>query len=157
VCSTTGHNCFVECLKHTTKNRKYSVKSLSSVTLGKKVSVNCTSATTSLPSTFCRKLGKHFAECHVALGKEKSVSRHQVTTTETLPSVYCTGTRQRSTLWAPLPILLPSAHRTSSQQREYQRIPLSAHLPSVKATTISKEALPIPGVPFLLSEFFRRE
>jgi hypothetical protein len=63
-------------------------------TLGKERSANCTSATTSLPSTFCRALGKEFAECHLILGKEKSPSRRQVTVTDPLPSVFL-GTRQR--------------------------------------------------------------
>jgi hypothetical protein len=45
--------------------------------------------TTSLLSTFCQALDKGFAECHLvlALGKEKSPSRGQVTMTEPFPSV----------------------------------------------------------------------
>jgi hypothetical protein len=39
-------------------------------------------------------LGKDFAECQTALGKEKSPSRRQVTVTDPLPSAVC-GTRQR--------------------------------------------------------------
>jgi hypothetical protein len=45
------------------------------VTFGKEVSMNCTSATTSLSSIFCRALGKVFVECHLVLGIEKSSSR----------------------------------------------------------------------------------
>jgi hypothetical protein len=91
---TTGIDRFAECLKHSAKPEKHSGKSLPSVTLGKERSANCTSATTSLPSTFCRALGKEFAECHLVLGKEKSSSRCQVTVTDPLSSVFL-GTRQR--------------------------------------------------------------
>jgi hypothetical protein len=48
---TTGINSFAECLKH-------SAKALSSVTLGKEGSANSASAKPSLPSAFCRALGK---------------------------------------------------------------------------------------------------
>jgi hypothetical protein len=65
-----------------------------SQTLGKERSANWTSATASLPSTFCRALGKEFAECHLTLDKEKSPSRRQVTVTDPLPSVFF-GNRQR--------------------------------------------------------------
>jgi hypothetical protein len=92
--STIGHSSFAECLRHSAKHIKHSANTLPSVTLGKERSVNCTSATASLPSTFCRALGKDFAECHLVLGKEKSPSRRQVTVTDPLPSVFF-GTRQR--------------------------------------------------------------
>jgi hypothetical protein len=85
--ATTGHSFFAEAILH-------SAKALPSVTLGKERSANCTSATASLPSTFRRALGKDFAECHLTLGKEKSLSRRQVTVTDPLPSVFF-GTRQR--------------------------------------------------------------
>jgi hypothetical protein len=65
------------------KPRKHSANTLPSVTLGKERSANCTSATASLPSTFCR-----------ALGKEKLPSRRQVMMTDPLSSVFF-GTRQR--------------------------------------------------------------
>jgi hypothetical protein len=68
---TTGISSFAVCLKHTVKTILHSAKPLPSVTLGKEPSANCTSATVSLPSTFCRALGKDFAECHLELGKEK--------------------------------------------------------------------------------------
>jgi hypothetical protein len=42
---------------------------LPSVTLGKKVSANCTSAAASLTSAFCGALGKDFVECHLVLDK----------------------------------------------------------------------------------------
>jgi hypothetical protein len=48
---TTGIEYIAECLKH-------SAKSLPSVTLGKEISANSTSATTSLPSTFYQALDK---------------------------------------------------------------------------------------------------
>jgi hypothetical protein len=92
--TTTGHSSFAECLRHSAKAILHSVKALPSVTLDKKRSANCTSATASLPSTFCRALGKEFAECYLTLGKEKSPSRRQVTVTDPLPSVFL-GTRQR--------------------------------------------------------------
>jgi hypothetical protein len=87
---TTGHSSFAECLRHSAKAILHSAKALPSVTLGKERSANCTSATASLPSTFCRALGKE-------LGKEKSPSRRQVTVTDLLPSVFV-GTRQRRLL-----------------------------------------------------------
>jgi hypothetical protein len=90
-----------QCLRHSTKTILHSVKALPSVTLGKERSANCTSATASLPITFCRALDKEFAECHLVLGKEKSPSWHQVTVTDPLPSVFF-GTQQRKvTVTAP--------------------------------------------------------
>jgi hypothetical protein len=86
---TTGISSFAVCLRHTAKAILHSANALPSVTLGKERSANCTSATASLPSTFCR-----VAECQMALGKEKSPSRRQVTVTDPLPSAFC-GTRQR--------------------------------------------------------------
>jgi hypothetical protein len=46
------------------------IAAMPSVTLGKKVSVNCTSATSSLLNTFYRSLDKDFAERHLVLGKK---------------------------------------------------------------------------------------
>jgi hypothetical protein len=46
-------------------------KPLPSVTLGKEHSAKISSAKGSLPSAFFRTLGKDFAECQKALGKEK--------------------------------------------------------------------------------------
>jgi hypothetical protein len=65
----------------------HSTNSLSSVTLDIKDTLNCTSAMTSLLSTFCQTLNKVFAECQLLLCKEKSLSRCQVTMTESLLSV----------------------------------------------------------------------
>jgi hypothetical protein len=87
---TTKNSFFAECLKHSVKPGKHSAKALPSVTLGKEVSVNRTSTTTSLPSTFCRTLDKDFAECQSVLGKEKTSSRCQVTATQTVPSTTVT-------------------------------------------------------------------
>jgi hypothetical protein len=92
--NTTGHSSFAECRRHSAKAILPSAKALPSVTLGKERSTNCTSATASLPSTFCRALGKEFAECHLTLGKEKSPSRRQLTVTDPLPSVFF-STRQK--------------------------------------------------------------
>jgi hypothetical protein len=49
---TTGLVFFAECLRHSAKTILHSVKSLSSVTLGKEYSANILSAKDSLPSTF---------------------------------------------------------------------------------------------------------
>jgi hypothetical protein len=84
---TTRNRLFAECLKHSAKPGKHLAKALLSVTLGKESSVNCTSATTSLPSTFYQALGKYFVEYHKVLGKEKSPSRWLVMEMEPLPSV----------------------------------------------------------------------
>jgi hypothetical protein len=85
---------FVECHY---QHGKHSAKSLSSVTLGKESSANCTSATASLPSTFYRVLDKDYAECRSVLGKEKPPLRRLVTETTPLPSVLG-DTRQRDYL-----------------------------------------------------------
>jgi hypothetical protein len=67
---TTEIERFVECLNHSTKSEKHSAQSLSSVILSKESSTNNILATTSLPSTFYR-----------ALGKEKRPSRRRITET----------------------------------------------------------------------------
>src|SRR5688500_7096742 len=95
---TTGISSFAVCLIHSAKAILHSAKALPSVTLHKERSANCTSATSSLPSTFCR-----------ALGKEKSPSRRQVTVTDPLPSVCSRGPRQRLVQWAPPPVPVPRA------------------------------------------------
>jgi hypothetical protein len=111
--NTTGHNSFVECLRHSAKPRKHSANTLPSVTLGKERSANCTSATASLPSTFCRA----FAECHLVLGKEKSPSRRQVTVTDPLPSVFF-GTRQRGQFCRVSAIMALGKDRSSGPHRQ---------------------------------------
>jgi hypothetical protein len=68
---TTGITFFAECLRHSAKAILHSAKPLSSVTLGKEHSANILSAKGSLSNTFFRTLGKDFAECQKALGKEK--------------------------------------------------------------------------------------
>jgi hypothetical protein len=77
---------FAKCFKHSAKLRKHSTNPLPSVTLGKEVSANYTSAATSLSSTFCR-----------ALSKEKSPSRHQAKVTEPLSGILL-DSRQRLSL-----------------------------------------------------------
>jgi hypothetical protein len=119
---TTGHNSFAECLRHSAKAILHSAKALPSVTLDKERSANCTSSTTSLPSTFCRALGKEFAECHLTLGKEKSPSRRQVTVTDPLPSVCYHGPRQRRLQWAPPPVPVPRALVGTRQRRLLCRV-----------------------------------
>jgi hypothetical protein len=56
--ATLLHRCFVECFSHLAKTRKHSVNFLPSVTHDKKISVNYTSATTSLSDIFCWILSK---------------------------------------------------------------------------------------------------
>ena len=53
---------------HSAKPNLHSAKALPSAALGKDYSVKNESAKTSLPSVFCRALGKAFAECPI-LGK----------------------------------------------------------------------------------------
>jgi hypothetical protein len=125
------------CSKHTAKAILHSAKALPSVTLGKERSVNCTSATASLPSTFCRALGKDFAECHLALGKEKSPSRRQVTVTDPLPSAYG-DTWQRLVQWTPQPVPVPRA-LVGTRQRTLQWAPLPVSLPSALAKALGKD------------------
>ena len=99
------------------KHRKHSANTLPSVTLGKERSANCTSATASLPSTFCRAFGKEFAECHLVLGKEKSTSRRQVTVTDPLPSVFF-GTRQIGQFCRVSAIMALGKDRSSGTHRQ---------------------------------------
>jgi hypothetical protein len=61
---TTGFRTFAECLGYSAKPRKHSAKTLPNVTLGKGHSIANIPAKTSLPSAFCRALGKGFVECH---------------------------------------------------------------------------------------------
>jgi hypothetical protein len=135
----TGINYFAECLKHSTKPEKHSSKDLSSVTLDKESSANCTSATTSLSSTFYRALDKDFVECQPVLGKEKSTSRRQslcrVSNVRTLDKGAPVGPftmafAERIRLHSAKAPSLPSARRTSSRQRDHQQTPFSVPLPS---------------------------
>jgi hypothetical protein len=116
---TTGHSSFAECLRHSAKASLHSAKALPSVTLGKERSANCTSATTSLPSTFCRALGKEFTECHLTLGKEKSPSRRKVTVTDPLPSVFF-GSRQRGQICRVSAITAVGKDGSSGSHRQSQ-------------------------------------
>jgi hypothetical protein len=106
-----------------------------------KSSANCTSAMTSLSSTFYRSLDKDFAECYQVLGKENLPSRRLVMVTEPLPSVLV-DTRQRVSLCRAYKVTLdkefpslPSVRRTSTRQRGHQRAPLSAPLSSALGGT----------------------
>jgi hypothetical protein len=134
---------------------------LPSVTLGKERSANCTSATVSLPSTFCRALDKEFAECHLTLdkefvechltlGKEKSPSRRQVTVTDPLPSVFYHGPRQRVLQWAPLPVPLLSALATALDKDGFAGSQVS-FFGECHGQHSAKMALPIPRFPSLPS------
>jgi hypothetical protein len=111
---------------------KHSAKAKESV-------ANCTSATSTLSSTFYRALGKYFAECHKVLGKEKPPSRRLVTDTKTLPSVLV-DTRQ-------IVPYLPSVRKTTSRQRGRQWAPLSVPLLSAETTTLGKD-LSVPRYAF---------
>jgi hypothetical protein len=99
-----------------------------SQTLGKERSANCTSATASLPSTFCRALGKEFAECHLTLGKEKSPSRRQVTVTDPLPSVFF-GTRQRGQFCRVSALTALGKDGSSGPHRQSMSLCTSTHGP----------------------------
>jgi hypothetical protein len=68
---TTRIAFFAECLRHSAKTILHSAKALPSVTLGKEHSAKISSAKGSLPSAFFQTLGKDFAECQKASGKEK--------------------------------------------------------------------------------------
>jgi hypothetical protein len=61
-----------ECLWHSANTWKHSAKDLPSVTPGKGHSVAIIPAKTSLPSAFCRALGKGFAECQGRHSAKKS-------------------------------------------------------------------------------------
>ena len=65
----------------------HSAKLLSSVTLGKRRSINSLSAKTSLPNAFYRALGKGFAECQSDTRQRKVAVTASATMTATLPSV----------------------------------------------------------------------
>jgi hypothetical protein len=150
---TTGISFFAVCSKHTAKAILHSAKALPSVTLGKERSANCTSATASLPSTFCR-----------ALGKEKSPSWRQVTVTDPLPSAYG-DTRQRLVQWTPQPVPVPRALVGTRQRRFLCRVsgglalgkepssgPLCQYLCRVPWQKHSaKMSLPVPRFPSLPS------
>ena len=60
---TTGLSGFVECQGHLAKPNLHSAKALPSAALGKGHSAKNGPAKVSLPSVFCRALGKAFAEC----------------------------------------------------------------------------------------------
>jgi hypothetical protein len=62
---TTGNDYFAECRKHSAKPKKHSAKALPSVALGKGDTAQEKMAKGTLPSAFCRALGKDFAECLV--------------------------------------------------------------------------------------------
>jgi hypothetical protein len=75
--TTTGIAFFAECLRHSAKAILHSAKALPSVTLGKEHSAKISSAKGSLPSAFFWTLGKDFAECQKALGKEKHSANYE--------------------------------------------------------------------------------
>ena len=60
---TTRLSGFAECQGHSAKPNLHSAKALPSAALGKEHSAKKESTKTSLPSVFCRALGKAFAEC----------------------------------------------------------------------------------------------
>jgi hypothetical protein len=86
-------------------SKKHSANFLSSVTLGKKDSMNCTSTTASLPSIFCRALDKVFVKWQLALDNEKSSSWRQVMVTESLMSVCYPGKEGSTGPLLPVPLL----------------------------------------------------
>jgi hypothetical protein len=64
---------------------------------------------------------EYFLSCHLTLGKEKSLSRCQVTVTDPLPSVSF-GTRQRRLQWVPPPVPVPIALVGTRQSRLLCRV-----------------------------------
>jgi hypothetical protein len=152
-----GHNCFVECLKNSAKPGKHLAKSLPSVTLDKEVSVNCISATTSLPSTFCWALDKDFTECHLVLGKEKSPSLAPIDGDADFAKCLLYRPSAKKPHVGPFAssfaecigrhlakdLSLPSASWTSSRQQENQWAPLPVPLTSISTTTLNNEALSV--------------
>ena len=73
---TTGLSEFAECQGHSAKPNLHSAKALPSAALGKEHSAKKESAKTSLPSVFCRALGKAaFAECRHSAKLEPKKSR----------------------------------------------------------------------------------
>jgi hypothetical protein len=136
--STIGIECFVECLKHL-------AKCLPSVTLDKERSVNSTSATASLPSTFYRALSRvslgtwqrkvavtapgngdgAFAECHLILST-KRLPLCQVST----------GLLGKGPPAGPFVSFFAEFARRHSAKL--------ASLPSARVTALSKEALLVP-------------
>jgi hypothetical protein len=109
---TTGISSFAMCLRHTAKAILHSANALPRVTLGKKRSANYTSATASLPSTFCRALDKDFAECLLWHSAKRPI----------LPSVCSRGPRQRLIQWAPPPVPVPRALVGTRQRRLLCRV-----------------------------------
>ena len=61
--TTTRNRCFAGWLRQSAKALLHSAKSLPSVALGKELSAIFSSVKGSLPSAFCRTLGKDFVEC----------------------------------------------------------------------------------------------
>lgn len=165
---TTRHNCFAECFRHSAKPRKHSAKSLSSVTLDKEVSTNCTSATASLSSTFSvtqqRKVtvtatsddDGDFAEC----------PQWHSTKREPLPSACWPNTRQRRLQWTPTASSMLSAASWNSAKGapvclfaspfvECARMHSAkkASLSGAETTTLGKEALLVPRCAFFAKCF----
>jgi hypothetical protein len=70
--TTTGFRGFAECPRHSAKPELHSAKPLPSVALGKEHSAKISSAKMSLPSAFCRALGK---EKHSAKYKSEKIQK----------------------------------------------------------------------------------
>jgi hypothetical protein len=154
-----GDTSFAECLRHSAKQHKHSAKPLPSVALGKEGTAKKGSAKTSLPSVFCRALGKDFAECFLsgtrqrlcrvpnrALGKKNGRDGGR-NGDGRLPSVTPRGTRQRA---HTLPSVTQAAlgkdsafaecHSTSTRQRAHT-LPSAAWLTLGKVCALPSAAL----------------
>ena len=106
--------------------------------------------------TFYRALDKDYTECHQVFDKEKSLSRRLVTAMEPLPSV-SGETRQRGSIFTECPSDYLSTKRSPASlfvstfadctRRHSVKV---ASLPSVEATSLGKEALPVPRCAFFV-------
>jgi hypothetical protein len=116
------------------------VKALPSVALGKESLTNYTSATTSLPSTFYRTLGKDI--CRVSQGtRQRKVA---ITAVGNGDGAFAECSMDRHSTKRSLagPFVSSFVERT---RRHSAKV---ASLPSTEAKTLSKEALPVPRCAF---------
>jgi hypothetical protein len=129
--SATGFRPFAECLGHSAKPRLHSAKALPSVTLSKGYSAVIMSAKTSLPSAFCRTLGKGFAECQGRHSAKKSSRDGVWGRDDVFAECPWVGTRQRKVAvmaFGAVTASLPSALELAlGKDWALCRVPLNWH------------------------------